>query len=148
MKTKIVSITAVLFFIALAIGCKKDPAGPKIVFKLKSLNATTFTKGQTVKFIFEFVPKTTSDDTLFVARKFFTCSGQAPDTLKQTLPAFDITNKSELIYSFAYNSGGPFNGCTQPVSKTDSLIYKFWVKDGDGNVSDTIVSPKVILVKP
>ena len=148
MKAKVATITAALFFIVL-IACEKDSNGPKIVFKLKSLNATTFKQGETVKFIFEFTPKTTEKDTMFVARKFFTCSGTPNDTLKSPFPAFDNNTKGELEYSFVYGSGGFFNGCLiGSTTKTDSLTYKFWIKDADGNVSDTITSPKIILLKP
>lgn len=147
MKTKLASIAAVLLFVVLIYACNKDTAGPKINFKLKSLNATTFNPMETVKFVFEFTAKTTNHDTMFVARKFFTCSGQPPDTLKQTFPEFDNNTKGELLYTFVYGSGGFSNGCVIPASKTDSIIYKFWIKDGDGNVSDTIVSPKIILNK-
>jgi hypothetical protein len=148
MKAKLISITAALFFIILVVACEKDSAGPKITFKLKSLNATTFSPGETVKFTFEFIPKTTKKDTLFVARKFYTCSGTPPDTLINPFPEFDNTIKGELIFSFQYNSGGFYNGCRiGTTAKTDSLNYKFWIKDADGNVSDTITSPKIILLK-
>jgi len=147
MKAKIITISAALIIAIVFYSCQKDASGPKIEFKLKKVNGTTFKINETVQFLFEFTPKTIDKDTLFIARKFFTCS-QAPDTLKQTFPAFEGVLKSELEYSFVYGTGGPFNGCVIPVSKTDSLTYKFWVKDGKGNVSDTITSPKIILLKP
>ena len=147
MKAKIASITAALFFIVL-VACKKEGAGPKIHFKLKSLNATSFNPGDQVKFTFEFIPKTTENDTLFVVREFYTCFGFQPDTIKNVFPEFNATTKGELIFSYAYQSGGSYNGCPAGSTfKTDSLHYRFWIKDGDGNVSDTIKSPKVILYK-
>ena len=150
MNTKVVSITAALIFIGLVIACKKNSAGPKISFKFKSLNATTFSAGQLVDFRFEFTPKTVKNDTLFVTRHFYTCTGFIPDTLKQAFPPdYDNSNTGELQFAFQYNSGGFKNGCRVGSSpKTDSLNYRFWIKDGNGNVSDTIVSPKIILLKP
>lgn len=150
MKAKIATISAVLFFGIIFYACEKDSSGPKIEFKLKSLNATTFNAGETVKFLFEFTAKTTEKDTMFMARKFYTCSFLSPDTLIQTFPEFDNVSKGEIEFSFVYGSGGFYNGCVSGtgVTKTDSLNYKFWIKDKDGNVSDTITSPKIILLKP
>jgi hypothetical protein len=150
MKAKLLSISAALLFILVIIACKKNTAGPKIELKLKSVNATSFSPGQTLKFTFEFTPKTTNADTLFIARKFFTCPFITTDTSKFDFPEFDNNSKGELVYSFQYGSGGAFNGCisnTTGLVKTDSLNYFFWVKDKEGNVSDTIVSPKIILLK-
>lgn len=150
MKAKLISISAAVCFILFVISCKKETAGAKISLSLKSVNATTFAQGQTVKFTFDFIPKTVKSDTLFIARKFYTCSFVAKDTSIFEFPEFDNNIKGELIYSFQYGSGGPYNGCLNPangVSKTDSLNYYFWVKDKDGNVSDTVVSPKIILSK-
>jgi len=149
MKAKLLSITAALFFIIAIWACNKDSAGPKINFSLKSVNATTFSQGQTLKFTFSFTPKTTANDTLFVARKFITCPYITTDTTKFSFPEWDNTAKGELIYSFQYGGGGIYNGCVSNTgfTRTDSLNYFFWVKDKDGNVSDTVMSPKIILLK-
>lgn len=149
MKAKLLSITTALFLIVLMAACKKDTAGAKINLKLKSVNATTFSMNETIKFTFEFTPKSTAADTLFVVRKFYTCPFITRDTTKYDFPEFDNNTKGELVYSYQYGSGGVFNGCVNNsgFTRTDSLNYYFWVKDKEGNVSDTIVSPKVILLK-
>jgi hypothetical protein len=152
MKAKLLSITAAFIFIAMISGCKKETAGAKINLQLKSVNATTFSPTETVKFTFEFTPKSTEADTLFVVRKFYTCPYITRDTTIYKFPDFNNNNtKGELIYSFQYGSGGvAFSGCLNTANgftRTDSLNYYFWVKDKDGNISDTIVSPKIILNK-
>ena len=151
MKAKLLTITAVLFFSFLITACKKDPTGPKIGLKFKSVNGSQFALGDRVVFKFEFTPKTNEADSLFVVRKFFTCAFYpTPDTLSFQFPDFPNDGKADLEYAFVYGSGGFFyDGCYNGVSvrRTDSLTYKFWVKDKDGNVSDTIVSPKIVLLK-
>ena len=152
MRAKLITISAAIFFIAFLVSCEKDNAGPKIGFSLKSVNGTDFTLNDNVVFKFEFTPKTEQADTLFVIRRFYTCSFiPNPDTLKAEFPEFPNNGKAELEYAFTIGQGGFFNDMCYngtSVRRTDSLNYVFWVKDKDGNVSDTIVSPKIILRRP
>lgn len=148
MRTKLLSIAAASLFILFSAGCKKDPTGPQIGLSLKEVNGTSFKPGDRIKFTFEFTPKTTDSDTLFISRKFYTCPFITTDTSKFTFPEWDNNTKGELIYEFQYGTGGFFNGCINNITgltRTDSLHYAFWVKDKDGNVSDTVRSPKIIL---
>ncbi len=141
-----------MFFIVFLAGCKKDPAGPKIGFTLKSVNGTSFTLNEAVVFKFDFTPKTEKADTLFVVRRFYTCAFiPKPDTLTLEFPEFPNNGKAELEYSFVLGQGGFFNDMCyngSAVRRTDSLNYVFWVKDKEGNISDTVVSPKIILRRP
>jgi len=153
MSTKLITISAAIFFIVFLAGCEKENAGPKIGFKLKSVNGTDFKLNDNVVFKFEFIPKTEQADTLFVIRRFYTCSFiPKPDTLKAEFPQFPNNGKAELEYAFTIGQGGFFNDiCYNPLNgarRTDSLNYVFWVKDKDGNVSDTVISPKIILRRP
>lgn len=152
MKTKLLSITAALSFILLFAACEKDPSGPNIGLVLKSVNGTDFTIDNRVEFKFEFTPKTEQADTLFVVRRFYTCAFiPVPDTLKQEFPEFENGGTAELEYAFTVGRDGYFNDICYngtSVRRTDSLHYIFWVKDKDGNVSDTVVSPKIILRRP
>lgn len=137
-------------------GCKKETGGPKINLSLKNVNGSSFTMPSNIVFNFDFTPiktSTGSNLTFYAVRKFYTCPYvTTPDTLKQLLPEVDNTGKAQLRYEYTYsNNQGIFNaGCANAggVIRTDSLNFWFWVKDSDGNVSDTIISPKIILVKP
>lgn len=147
MRAKILTITAGFFFFVMISACKKETAGAKISLKLKSVNGSSFKTGETISFVFEFIPKTTSNDTLFIARKFYTCPFITKDTSVFLFPEWDNNSKGELTYAYTLGSGGTFNGCVSNTgfNRTDSLNYFFWVKDKNGNVSDTIASPKIIL---
>ncbi|HEX6914014.1 MAG TPA: hypothetical protein VF145_02155 [Chitinophagaceae bacterium] len=151
MKAKLLSITALCIGLMIVGSCKKDTAGPKIGLKLKSVNGTTFARNQEVIFKFEFTPKTAAADTMYVVRDFYTCAFYPnPDTLAFAFPEFPNEGKGDLEYSFVYSAGGFFfDGCYNGATArtTDSLHYSFWVKDADGNVSDTVRSPKIILLK-
>lgn len=153
MKAKILSISAAFIIVALVfVSCEKETAGAKIGLTLKSVNGTNFTLNQQVMFKFEFIPKTEKADTLYVVRRFYTCSFiPRPDTLKAEFPEFQNDGKAELEYAFVVGQGGFFNDICfngTSVRRTDSVNYVFWVKDKAGNVSDTVVSPKIILRRP
>jgi len=147
MKAKLLTITAAFSLLVLISACKKETAGAKIGLKLKSVNGTSFKVGDKLEFTFEFTPKTVENDTLFIARRFFTCPFITTDTSKFLFPTWDNNTKGEMVYSYTLGAGGSFNGCVSNTGfvRTDSLNYFFWVKDKNGNVSDTIMSPKIIL---
>jgi hypothetical protein len=151
MKAKLLSIASALFFILLVAACKKETAGAKINLKFKDVNGTSFNRFSTITFRFDYTAKDTEADTLFIVRKFYTCPFfSKPDTFHFDFPAFEAKTKGTLEYSFVYSGGGQafegcFNGST--TRRTDSLNYYFWVKDKSGNISDTVVSPKIILLK-
>ncbi len=148
MKAKLLSISAVLLFIVF-VACEKKNTGPKIGLEFKNVNATSFAKNDLVKFSFDFTPKNQkATHTLYVARKFKTCPFITTDTSKFNLPSFENTGKGELIYSFTYGQQG-FLACANAngQSAKDSVSYAFWVKDTDGNISDTVRATKVEFLK-
>lgn len=149
MKAKLLSISAVLLFIVF-VACEKKNTGPKIGFEFKNVNATSFAKNDLVKFSFDFTPKNQkATHTLYVARKFKTCPFITTDTSKFNLPSFENTGKGELIYSFNYGVSLVYSACANAngQSAKDSVAYTFWVKDTDGNISDTIRPAKVEFLK-
>jgi hypothetical protein len=144
MKAKLLSISAVLAVIVF-VACKKENAGPKIGLEFKDVNATSFAKNTLVEFRFKFTPKTDKAlHTLFIARKFTTCPFIVTDTTSFNVPTFENTGNGELRYSFTYGQQG-FLGCVNANGQNlkDSVAYSFWVKDTDGNISDTVRTPKL-----
>jgi hypothetical protein len=147
MKTKI--LIAVLISLVIY-GCSKNDSS-KPSLSLKSVNGTTFNTNDNITFTFNFtvIKGGPVNDTLFIARKFLSCPYISTDTTYFVAPGFTATSnqKANLTYSYVYNSGGAFNGCSDynGHSRTDSVYFYFWLKDKDGNASDTIQSPKIIL---
>ncbi|MDI9365991.1 MAG: hypothetical protein QM541_13625 [Flavobacterium sp.] len=151
MKAKIL----ILLIITLVINaCSKEVNGGKPQLTFTSVNATTIPLNSIVIFNLTLKDATngTTKDTLFVARKFYTCPYITKDTNFVIIPTYNgVKNqKANIEYTFQYGSGGYYNGCINSVGnalRTDSLNYYFWVKDAFGNTSDTVVSPKIILLK-
>lgn len=150
MKAKIL----ILLLITLVINaCSKEVNGGKPQLTFGSVSATTIPLNSVVTFnlILKDATTGTTSDTLFVARKFYTCPFITKDTTFALIPTYNgVKNqKANIEYTFQYGSGGYYNGCINSVGnalRTDSLNYYFWVKDAFGNTSDTVVSPKIILL--
>lgn len=62
------------------------------------------------------------------------------DTLKAGIPSVTGGNKGELVYTYLYT--GYLN---EGTDQNDSLKFKLAVTDGNGNKSDTITSPLVVV---
>lgn len=150
MKTKIL-IAALIFLVIY--GCSKSSSTTKPGLSLKSLNGTSFAAGSTVNFSFNFtVPQGgTVTDTLYILRKYFSCPYKAFDSAYFIVPTFTATSdqKAVMNYSYITQSGGFYNGCVDNFgnTRTDSVYFFFWLKDKNGNKSDTLKSPKITLLK-
>jgi hypothetical protein len=69
---------------------------------------------------------------------------------KNKVPDFTpISNLAgTLEIGFAYNANiGNFPTITGCSNKTDTATFKFWLRDKAKNVSDTLRSPPIILLK-
>jgi hypothetical protein len=151
MKAKILILLVITFIVN---ACSKNADSVKPELSFGSVNGTTFRLNTTIAFVLTLKSAITGStkDTLFIARKFFTCPFITTDTTFYPIPEYNgIKNqKATIEYTFQYGAGGKFNGCINnagSASRTDSLNYFFWVKDSNGNTSDTIKSPKIILLR-
>lgn len=151
MKAKILIL---IVFTLVINACSKDVNGGKPQLSFGDVNGTTFALNSIITFnlILKDATTSTTNDTLFIARKFYTCPYIKKDTIYYKIPSYNgVKNQKATIgYTFQYGSGGSYNGCINSIgnaSRTDSLNYYFWVKDSFGNTSDTVMSPKIILLK-
>jgi len=133
--------------------CSKDVNGGKPQLSFGNVSATTVSLNSVVTFnlVLKDAVTGTTKDTLYIARKFYTCPYISKDTSFAIIPSYNgVKNqKANIEYTFQYGSGGYYNGCINSIGnvlRTDSLNYYFWIKDAFGNTSDTVVSPKIILL--
>jgi hypothetical protein len=153
MKSLSAKILSVIAISVIVFGCKKNDNKGKLGLTLTSVNATTFNKGDAVKFVFQFNHPTSGDtnDTILVKRRFLSCPFINVDSFKYVVPKFyvvaNIVGNFEL--NFNYGSGGSYNGCDKAGAnaRTDSLYYTFVLIDKENNRSDSVLSPKIILKK-
>lgn len=150
MKTKLLILLAIP---AMFYACKKDTYTTKPQISIKSVNATTLTQGDLLLFQLEFTDKEGDiQDTLWVQKFSRNCPATPGATFisKNKVPNFTATSnlKGTLEFGYAYNANvqgySPITGCG---TKNDTAYFKFWLKDKAQNMSDTITSGNIILLK-
>lgn len=150
MKTKILILFAIpLMFYA----CKKDTYTSKPQLAIKSISSTTLRQGDLLLFQLSFTDAEGDiQDTLFVQKISKICPSTpgAQFFSKNRVPDFTPTSnlKGILEVGYAYNANiagySAISGCG---TKNDTSYFKFWLKDKAKNVSDTITSENIVLLK-
>jgi len=159
MKAKI----ALLLVLAIIVNsCNKSQFGTRPTLSLVSVSTTRLENtGDQLFFTFNFTDKQGEVDTLFMKRSSLVCSDTANtgfmlaniyDTL--IIPNYTPTSyqKGQITVSCVYSGSGDFinlNSCLNAVgaAKTDTSYFLFCLKDHNGNLSDTVKSPKITIVK-
>ncbi len=150
MKTKILILFAipVLFY-----ACKKDTYTTKPQLSVKSISGTTLGAGSLLLFQIEFTDKEGDvQDTLWVQKISRTCpgSGGAQFTSPYKVPNFTPTANLKGIFEIGYGYNANIQGyqtITGCGFKNDTAYFRFWLKDKAKNVSDTLVTQNIVLLK-
>ena len=150
MKTKILILLAfpVMFY-----ACQKDTYTTNPQISIKSINSTTVSPGSLLVFQLEFTDKEGDvQDTLYIQKFSRVCPGQTgvQKDLKYKVPDFSPTSNLKGIFEVtcSYNINVP--GTLQMIgcgTKTDTAYFKFWLKDKANNISDTITTENIVLLK-
>jgi hypothetical protein len=149
MKNPLLILTAITL---IALSCNKDTytTRPKLTFK--SVNGSSFSVNQTILFNIEFTDKEGDlQDSVWIQKITRTtgCNNFA-DRLK--IPEFVATSNLkgtlEIGYAVGFNSAAGYPILPQcPIGKNDTCYFKFWARDKQKNVSDTVVSPTIVILK-
>ncbi|MBA4198727.1 MAG: hypothetical protein C0459_14355 [Chitinophaga sp.] len=152
MKTKLLIVAVIMFAIS---ACKKDQFTSKPQLSFKSINTTTISSGDILNFNITFTDAEGDiQDTLWIQKVSKTCPNIPGSgfTQKYKVPDFPAVKnlKGYFDLSFIYGSNAALptaisiTGCG---SKNDSSYFRFVLKDKAQNVSDTLVSPVITLLK-
>ena len=142
-----------LIFTILA-GCSKDKYTTKPIITFKSVNTNTLDVGGLLEITLDYTDKEGDiNNQLYVEKKTRNC-GASDFSQMYPLPT-DIPSykKGEVIVTFAYspNAGYPVIKSPQCGSATnlinDSCIFRFVLTDKANNVSDTIQTPEIVVIK-
>lgn len=150
MKTKL----SILFaFAAMFYGCQKDAYTTKPQISIKSISRTTISPGDLLLFQIEFTDKEGDiQDTLYVQKLSKVCPNEngVTFTSKNRVPDFTPTSNLkgilEIGYGYNVNISG-YESMGSCANKTDTAFFKFWLKDKANNVSDTITSQAIVVLK-
>lgn len=150
MKTKILIVFAIA---AMFYGCSKDTYNSKPKITLRGTIPASVAPGSLLLFQIEFTDKEGDvQDTLYVQKFSKVCPNQPGVTFtsKNRVPGFTPTSnlKGILEIGYGYNANIPgYESLPACPNKTDTAYFRFWLKDKANNVSDTITSPNIILLK-
>jgi hypothetical protein len=150
MKTKLLILLAipVMFY-----ACKKDTYTTKPQISIKSISSKELKQGDILIFQLTFTDAEGDiQDTLWVQKFSRTCPNTAGVQFisKNRVPDFTPTSnlKGILEIGYAYNANVQgYNTIAGCGNKNDTAYFKFWLKDKGKNVSDTISSENIVLLK-
>lgn len=146
MKSGSFLISAIIILLA-AGSCSKGGSGGKPQFTLTSIDKTTIGTNDSLVAHFKFTNGSSIQNGDFVS--ILVRLNQAPasdpvvDTLNNPIPDLEGANKGEFRYSLPHSS--LFQSTT--LGQNDTVIMKFFVLSSGGVHSDTILSPKLIILK-
>jgi hypothetical protein len=142
-----------LFVIA---ACKKNRFQTIPQLKLKSLNTTVVPFNGSLRAIIEFTSKASSVSDTFYIKKIRLnrrVVATVRDSFYYKVPTYPSTQKGEfqvdLDYQTILSAINPpiIPGSVPPTREPDTLIVKFAVKDKSNNISDTIATPQIVVIR-
>lgn len=153
MKAKLLIVTLSLLGFA---ACSKDKFNTTPQLKFESVNTQTLYPDQVIQFKLEYTDKEGDiQDTIYIEKITRNCSASDFNGL-YALPT-DVprvkNSKGELQITFAYGVNLGYPAIKEPACGTatnpinDSCVFRFALKDKANNVSDTVSSPEIVLIK-
>jgi len=148
MSTKILLTIIAFSFLA---GCSKDKFTTKPQLEFKNVNTNELNRNEQLRFTLQ-VRDAEGDiqDTLWVQEVVKNCPS-AGFTTQYKVPEFtatpDFNGEIQICYAYGINLGCPIIQPTCTNNKSDSATFRFWIKDKENNVSDTISSDAVVIVQ-
>lgn len=135
------------------LSCNKDKFNTKPTLKFEDVNTKVLDKGDAIRFTMN-VTDLEGDltDSLFIFKVVRNCPAGSVK-FKYKIPEFP-TNKNldvDIEAAFAYRNntlGLPAVPEPQCINRNDSCIFRFVIRDKAGNVSDTVNSPEIVILKP
>jgi hypothetical protein len=129
--------------------CDKDTFKSRPQLTLKSVSSTTVPANGNLKIILRLSDlEGDIDKSFFFVKKTTTrcTNSNFLDSQLYQIPT-DIPRSKffsgDVVFSFTY----PFE--LQPrCNRPDTATFSFWIKDNAGNISDTAITPKIIILRP
>lgn len=136
--------------IAGVISCSKSGGGAKPTISIKSITTTVANPDSFVVVLnFNSQSGTLGNGTFVAIRNRLniqpiTGGAQPPDTLTQPngIPNFPNISKGEFRYAL------PYSFMHESDHINDTVVFKFAAIDRNGKSSDTLVTPKIVVINP
>lgn len=141
----------IVFIVTVAfVACEKNKFQTRPQIKIKSINSNVIPVGGTLVMRLEYTDKEgdLGEDTLMTIRRRINRrplpggGRQSIDTLHNIIPDFPDKNIGEFEVKFEYA-----NYLHQSDIENDSIFFKIVAKDRSGNVSDTITTETIVILR-
>lgn len=140
-------VSVLLLAVIIGIGCSKNGAGNKPKISLESIN-TVVKPGDSLRALFKLSNASGASNGVFVAIRNRLNQTPLPpadsvgvDTFANTLPGFNASS-GEVRFSLFHDFINP----SSLINMNDTIIYKFFVLTTGNVSSDTISSPKIVVL--
>ncbi len=144
-----VRILCTVLVLVLSFSCSKEKYTTKPQLKVKSVNDNFIEPGEILRIIVEFTDAEGDvSDSAFIQKVTPNCINSNYID-KRTIPDFPIKKdlKGEFHIIYGYNVQGiPALGQPQ-CNRNDTCVFRIWVKDNGGNVSDTVQTETIVIKK-
>lgn len=133
-----------IFLITFFSSCKKDKFSSTPSLKFESVNTKELRQQETIRFTLSFTDAEGDlSDTLFITEEVPGCVSSGFVGAPYALPAFPAgkNQKGDILVTFTYNDVSP-----KCFPRNDTAVFKFVLKDKAQNVSDTAISPQIVIV--
>ncbi len=148
-------LIACLFITGLSVfitSCKKSAFDTRPQLTYKGSNSEVYPQQSLVEITLQITDKEGDiQDTIYVQKK--SINGCSSATVGYRMPGFNLGKNvdADVLVHYAYGYSDPvypgFFPSQCPGPRNDSSYLRFWVKDTEGHVSDTIQSPVLVFLK-
>ena len=144
------------FILIVLFACNKDKYQTKPQISIKSINPSVVPTNGGLTITLSFTDKEGDiSDTLFLKkiRLNKTVVPTIRDSIRYKIPDFPNYSKGDIDVALDYQTvlsainPPPIPGSVPSRAQPDTLIIKLWIRDKGGNVSDTVTTGQVVVIR-
>ena len=145
------------FILIVLFACNKDKYQTKPQISLKSANPSVVPAKGGLNIVLSYTDKEGDiSDTLFIKkiRLNKTIVPTLRDSIKYKIPDFPNYDKGEIDLALTYQydlvsaaTPPPIQGSNPSQPQPDTLMIKIWIHDKAGNVSDTVTTGQIVVIR-
>lgn len=145
------------FVLVVLFACNKDKYQTKPQISLKSVGAKVVPVNGVLNVVLSYTDKEGDiSDSMYIRkiRLNKTVVATLRDSLRYKIPDFPNYDKGEIDLALQYqnhlisaSNPPPIPGSNPSVPQPDTLLLKFWIRDKAGNVSDTVTTEQIVIIR-
>lgn len=145
------------FVLVVLFSCNKDKYQTKPQISLKSVGAKVVPVNGVLNVVLSYTDKEGDiSDSMYIKkiRLNKTVVATLRDSLRYKIPDFPNYDKGEIDLALQYqnhlisaSNPPPIPGSNPSVPQPDTLLFKFWIRDKAGNVSDTVTTEQIVIIR-